>query len=133
MVGPGYRNRYKYAVTRDTAFEFVSSQGAVRGVIPKGFLCDGFSLPMIEPLSTLIDRLWFAKWLIHDWLMSNPFASINGVKQRVDLWTMSEVFGGLTHLILFLASFIVHEKKVARYSMQKQNRMANILTAKSRM
>jgi len=88
---------------------------------------------MMEPLSTIVDRLWFGKWLIHDWLMSSPFASVNGVKQRVDLWTMSEVFGGLTQLILFLASFIVHEKKIARYSMQKLKGQANILTAKRRM
>jgi hypothetical protein len=43
-LGPMSRNRYKYVVTRDVRFEYMSSAGPVRGVIPKGFMCDGFSM-----------------------------------------------------------------------------------------
>ncbi len=54
-----------------------------------------------------MDRLWFSKWLIHDWLMSNPWTSVNGMRGRVDRWAHSEVFGGLTKLVLYVAAAIV--------------------------
>jgi hypothetical protein len=80
-----------YKTKKPVRFAFRHNGSVISGTIPSHFICDGFTVPAYSALQTIVDRLFWRSWLVHDYLVTESPVYVDGVKRRPTIEEINSV------------------------------------------